>query len=322
MTSIERTPPPASHAPPALLHGAARIAAMLRRSVVAVAVGCRRGRGRGRGGSGGGMAAGIVWHPGLVVTNDHVARAGRSRPATMHIEPALEGSNTGPLETGPSETGPLEALAPFEARARPAPRPRGARDARLSRAAGGQDARRHQPLRTGELVVVVGHPWHERGAFSASVVLTTADPAAEHTVPLAETVRPDLRLAPGNSGGPLADARGRVVGVNSMIAGGSAVAIPSEAVERFLACLDASGHGSAAMAEHSPGFLGIATRAVPLGSAGPLVGRAGPLGEAGAVHDGPRCCSPRSSRAARPRQPACCRATCCWQSARRAAWRR
>jgi serine protease Do len=45
----------------------------------------------------------------------------------------------------------------------------------------------------------------------------------------------DIRLAPGNSGGPLATARGEVVGINSMIANGLGLAIPSETVTRFLA---------------------------------------------------------------------------------------
>jgi serine protease Do len=47
-------------------------------------------------------------------------------------------------------------------------------------------------------------------------------------------VQADLRLAPGNSGGPLADVQGRVVGINSMVvAGGLALAVPSDDVQRF-----------------------------------------------------------------------------------------
>ena len=37
----------------------------------------------------------------------------------------------------------------------------------------------------------------------------------------------EVQLAPGNSGGPLADARGNVVGVNTLIAGGLAFAVPA-----------------------------------------------------------------------------------------------
>ena len=47
-------------------------------------------------------------------------------------------------------------------------------------------------------------------------------------------VQADVRLAPGNSGGPLADAHGRVIGINTMVAGGLALAIPSNAVRDFL----------------------------------------------------------------------------------------
>jgi len=50
-------------------------------------------------------------------------------------------------------------------------------------------------------------------------------------------VRADIRLAPGNSGGPLADATGRIVGVNSMIAGGLGVAISVDEIRRFTASL-------------------------------------------------------------------------------------
>ena len=44
----------------------------------------------------------------------------------------------------------------------------------------------------------------------------------------------DIRLAPGNSGGPLADAHGNVVGINSMIVDGFGWAVSSDAVDAFL----------------------------------------------------------------------------------------
>src|SRR5579884_3429054 len=77
--------------------------------------------------------------------------------------------------------------------------------------------------------------------------------AVEGQVPLPEAIRADVRLAPGNSGGPLADAEGRVIGINAMIAGGMAVAVPSNTASRFAAG-DAPGQG----------FLGIAAVPVPL----------------------------------------------------------
>ena len=44
-------------------------------------------------------------------------------------------------------------------------------------------------------------------------------------------VQAAVRLAPGNSGGPIADADGRVIGVSAMIAGGLALAVPAGEVE-------------------------------------------------------------------------------------------
>jgi serine protease Do len=82
-------------------------------------------------------------------------------------------------------------------------------------------------LRTGELVVAVGNPAEANGAFSVGIV--SARPGPEDVL-----VRADIRLAPGNSGGPLADAQGRVVGINSMVMDGFGVAISSMAVARCL----------------------------------------------------------------------------------------
>ena len=86
-------------------------------------------------------------------------------------------------------------------------------------------------LRVGELVIAAGCPYGLRGSVSAGVVHAIGPVGALGD---RQWIQADLELAPGNSGGPLADARGRVVGINTMIAGGLGLAIPSRDVEQFL----------------------------------------------------------------------------------------
>src|SRR5262245_7116762 len=80
-------------------------------------------------------------------------------------------------------------------------------------------------LRVGELVFAVGNPLGLVGALAVGIVHANGK----------QWVGADVRLAPGNSGGMLADAEGRVVGINSMIVNGLALAVPSNVVKRFLA---------------------------------------------------------------------------------------
>ncbi|HEV7216269.1 MAG TPA: trypsin-like peptidase domain-containing protein, partial [Chloroflexota bacterium] len=82
-------------------------------------------------------------------------------------------------------------------------------------------------------MLAVGHPFGVRGALTIGVVSAAHRTPGRHLG--RELVVADVRLGPGNSGGPLADARGRVVGINAMVAGGMALAVPSYLVERLLA---------------------------------------------------------------------------------------
>lgn len=86
-------------------------------------------------------------------------------------------------------------------------------------------------LRPGELVLAVGHPFGLSGAVVMGVV-HQAPARARHGG--LGWIQADVRLAPGNSGGPLADAQGRVIGINAMIAGGLALAVPSPTVHDFV----------------------------------------------------------------------------------------
>ncbi len=92
-------------------------------------------------------------------------------------------------------------------------------------------------MRPGSLVMAIGHPFGLVDAVSTGVLQSVGE------LPLALDfegrslcwVQADLRLGPGNSGGPLADADGRVIGVAAMIVAGMALAVPAPDVEALLA---------------------------------------------------------------------------------------
>jgi serine protease Do len=87
-------------------------------------------------------------------------------------------------------------------------------------------------VRPGELAIAVGNPLGFVGALSTGVVHALGRVPGMGAQPWIQAA---IRLAPGNSGGPLADAEGRVIGINTaVVAGGLALAIPSDSVLGFL----------------------------------------------------------------------------------------
>lgn len=211
----------------ALAAATAAVAARLRESTVEV-----RSQGRGHG-------SGVIWHEdGLIITNNHVAQSDRS-------EVVLADGRTFPARvTRRDERRDLAALR-VAARGLPA--------ASIGEAAA---------LRAGQLVLAMGHPLGIKGALTLGIIHAVGDDRDGPD----RWIHADVSLAPGNSGGPLADARGQVIGINSMIMGGLALAVPSNVVARFL-------DGDA-----QPAFLGVQTQAVALPPAlAALVGQAAGL---------------------------------------------
>src|SRR5207244_2663228 len=88
--------------------------------------------------------------------------------------------------------------------------------------------REPQTLRVGELVIAIGHPGGLVGAAALGII-HGAESALDGRTP--RWSRADLHLDPGIAGGPLADATGRLVGVNTMIQGSLALAVPAAVVE-------------------------------------------------------------------------------------------
>jgi S1-C subfamily serine protease len=118
-------------------------------------------------------------------------------------------------------------------------------------------------LKVGSLVVAVGNPLGLAGTVTAGVVsaLGRAMPARTRSATriIEDVIQTDAALNPGNSGGALADSSGRVVGINTAVAGiGVGLAVPvNPTTQRIVYALLHDGRVRRA-------YLGLVTSPAPL----------------------------------------------------------
>ena len=162
----------------------------------------------GRGSAG----AGTIWHPdGLVVTCAHVLGRG---PLRVRLP---DGSSFPARMLASVHGHDLAALA-VDATG-------------LSVIELGASSR----LQAGQWVMALGHPWGVVGAATAGVVIGMGREGEEASPHGRDWITVSLHLRPGYSGGPLVDAHGRLVGVNTMMVGPDVgVAVPVHAAKAFL----------------------------------------------------------------------------------------
>lgn len=120
-----------------------------------------------------------------------------------------------------------------------------------------------ETLKVGQLVIAVGNPLGLAGSVTAGVVsgLGRSIPvrAGEHRRVIEDVIQTDAALNPGNSGGALADTRGRIVGINTAVAGlGLGLAVPiNPTTQRIIASLLRDGRVHRA-------YLGLVSTPIPL----------------------------------------------------------
>ncbi len=163
----------------------------------------------GRGGAG----AGTIWHPdGLIVTNAHVIAGRHSLRVT------LSDGRQFPARLLAQDTDRDVAALSIDASDLPTIAP--------------GDSKR---LRPGQWVLAVGHPWGVTGAVTAGIVIGAGAEWPEMPPSGQDWIVVSLRVRPGNSGGPLIDVGGRLIGINTLMTGPNVgVAVPAHVVKSFL----------------------------------------------------------------------------------------
>lgn len=187
-----------------------------------------------------GAGSGVLITPdGYVLTNDHVVHNAKQLNATLMDGTSLPGVLVG--------TDPATDLAVIRVEASSLP------CATLGKSS---------ILKVGQLVIAMGNPFGFQSTVSTGVVSAMGRTLRSREGRLIENIiQHTAPLNPGNSGGPLVDSAGHVIGINTAIiamAQGIGFSIPSNTAKWVVSQLLTYGRVKR-------GFLGIAARERPLG---------------------------------------------------------
>jgi serine protease Do len=160
--------------------------------------------------------SGVIWDSaGTIITNAHVVE---------HVVGHVVGKGTHLIELWDGRAFPSDVHARYDSR--------DLAKFKLPTTGAPAASLRNSPVKPGELVIAVGNPLGFTGALTTGVVHAVGPFPGFGRRPWVQAA---IRLAPGNSGGPLADAAGHVIGINTMLVpGGIALAVPTATVEEFV----------------------------------------------------------------------------------------
>jgi serine protease Do len=159
-----------------------------------------------------GAGAGTIWHPdGLILTNSHVVRSRRLRISFS------DGQNARARLLARSRKLDLAALT-VELSDLPS-----------------VELGDSMKLKPGHWVMAFGHPWGIEGAATAGIVIGQGAHLPDRPAFGHDWLAVSLHYRPGHSGGPLVDSMGRLIGINTVMAGPDVgLAVPVHEVKRFL----------------------------------------------------------------------------------------
>lgn len=159
-----------------------------------------------------GAGAGVIWRPsGIIVTNNHVIAGGKAWVTTADEQE---------YRAKVIAQAPEIDLAILKVEVENLP------VAMIADSHG---------VKVGQIVLAIGHPWGQPAAVTAGIISGLGSVSTPGPRGSVEVIRTDAQLAPGNSGGPLVNVSGGVIGINTMVVGSDlGVAIPSHVVNNFV----------------------------------------------------------------------------------------